>query len=172
MRDEESKTHIIFQDNFNDGDFEGWSIENGNGGATWALVSNRNGGSIDGTFFMLADSDNNSSDIMEEGLISPELIVTEVNGRLVLKFDHNYQQFSSSNNARIDIYDGTKWNIGVKLYTEDVGSFLGSGSTSVQEEIDITSYLINDSITIRFFYEGDWDWYWAIDNVEIIDIVE
>ena len=47
VRDEESETKIIFEDNFNDGGFEGWTIENGNGGATWILVSNRNGGSIE-----------------------------------------------------------------------------------------------------------------------------
>ena len=76
-----------------------------------------------------------------------------------------YQYFRSfpGTSAIIEIStNGTSWTA-LATYTTDKGNI----SPFVQETINLSSYLNQASVSIRFRYAGGWGWYWAVDNVSI-----
>jgi len=159
---------ILLDEDFNDGFPSEWSIDNdGNTDDTWKCITERGGESLDGTPFMIVDSDDAGSGVdLEEEMITPKLInIPELSPEqsLILSFTH-YFNYSYYDEAKIMIFNGSNW-ITLKTYSSDQGSSL---SSPTEETFDITDY-INDELQISFLYydEGTWAWYWAVDNVKI-----
>jgi len=85
-----------------------------------------------------------------------------VAGTYLLEFDNSIKNFSSQL-CQVDAWNGNAW---VNVMTVD-GINDGAGSAN-HKNIDITAATggFNQS-KIRFHYEGDWEYWWAIDNVKI-----
>jgi hypothetical protein len=149
-------------EDFNDGLPGNWTVVNGGVcPATWQWVTSDAGATLDGTPFMFVDSDGagSSCGVMDEELISPEFDGT---GQpiLLLEFDQFYQALGDI--ADVDVWDGNGWvNVLHQILTA------GAYGNPDHPVIDITVYK-NKHMKVRFhYYNADWAWWWAVDNVKV-----
>ncbi len=156
---------VLLDQNF-DADVSGWTVDDGgSAGDTWGIVSDYNGSSLDGSNFAFVDSDaagNGSTSY--EILYSPVLNATGFSD-LTLTFDHYFRAYTAGYNESIDVdvFDGTTWQ---NVYSADGSGGIGSFASPVSESIDILAYA-NSALQLRFVYDAEWDYYWAVDNVRI-----
>jgi len=138
-----------------------WTIvDNGGSSDTWYGETDYSGNDLDGTPFAFVNSDAAGFVDMDEELITPTFDATSYS-TVTLDFDHYFNQYGSEV-GDVDVWNGTSWN-NVYQVSSDVG---GWGSPDHQS-IDISSY-INANMKVRFhYYNANYDWYWAVDNVVI-----
>mgnify|MGYP002638767752 FL=1 len=146
-----------------DAGLAGWTlVDNLNDGATWVGESNYLSiYNIDGTPFAFVNSDAAGSVAMDEELISPA-VDTDGALSLTLEWDQFFNAYSGNETGDVDVWNGLEW-VNVFSSSADVGSW----ATPDHQMIDITG-LANDELKVRFhYYNADWDFYWAVDNVLI-----
>ena len=160
---------ILFEpttENFNNGMPADWTIVSGGTTAdTWELVTSYSGSTLDGTPFMLVDSDGAGiGPILDEMLYSP-VINTLGAEELYLEFDQYYRHLGTGSYGNVDVFDGTDW-VNVLSQTATAGAW----SAPNMQSIDVTAYA-NPQFQVRFHYfdNGAWAWYWALDNVTLTD---
>ena len=166
---EEVEITTLLDEDFNDKFPEGWEIiVGGTTDDTWTRVEpNSSDNSLDGTPFMIANSDALGSGFtMDEKLITPEINIPNPPGKLMLSFEHYYRHMVNSI-GNVQVYDGTEWVV-VKTFDYTAGSWIAPA----EKVIDITGHA-NDKLRVSFHYTdgGSWAWYWVIDNVKI-EVVE
>ena len=128
------------------------------------------GGGFD-TDFAIFDSDEASTnDSIEEyaSLTTADINVSSATGAVYLELDEQYRALAGPGT------DGSSKRI---EYSTDAGA---TWTTAVYDSMDFgypvpahAQYAMNltgaANVRIRFTWTGTWDWWWAIDNVEIID---
>ncbi len=156
-----SRTDLI-DESFDSGMPGDWTIEDGGGTTdTWEVVSAYDTNTLDGTPFAFLDSDGAGQVDMDESLITPTLDVTDYTS-LTLEFDQ-YFYYYQTEIADVDVWNGSSWDNLLSMS----GAAVGSWSTPDHKTIDLTSY-INSELKVRFhYYNANYEWYWAVDNVEI-----
>lgn len=163
-----------FSENFDEGIPATWTIvDGGTSTDTWYMETPAGnpqtaGASIDGTPFAYVDSDDaGSGKTLDEMLVSPAIDASNADA-LYLHFDQYYNQISTGEYTKVDVFNGTEW-VNVLTQTTDVGSWVAAN----HQVIDVTEY-INDAFQVRFHYfdNGGWAWYWAVDNVSITQEAE
>jgi hypothetical protein len=154
--------------NFNEGMPEEWTIvDGGSTSDTWFLTPNLGGSSLDGTPFMLVDSDGAGiGPLLDEMLYSP-VINAENAEELYLMFDQYYRHLGSQY-GKVEVYDGSDW---VTLLNQTATA--GAWGNPNSQMIDITDY-INDELQVRFHFNdaAGWNWYWAVDNFAVVENLE
>ncbi len=162
-----------FMENFDGGIPSSWTIvDGGTSTDTWYMETpagnpQSSGASIDGTPFAYVDSDEaGSGKTLDEILVSPVLDASNA-ATLYLEFDQYYNYLSGAEYSKVDVFNGTDW-VNVLNQTADAGSWTAPN----HQVIDVTAY-INDAFQVRFHYfdNAGWKWYWAIDNVELNEVV-
>ena len=151
-------------ENFDDGLPAEWEIVDGGTSAdTWFWTTDDAGNTLDGTPFLFVDSDAAGIGVtLDEELITPS-IASAGAASLNLIFDHYYNNYVGSETGDVDVWDGSAW-ITVATF-EDVD--YGTWTLPDHQVIDISAYANND-LKVRFhYYNADWDFYWAVDNVII-----
>ncbi len=154
-----------------DSNMDGFSsVDGGDPGDTWYRETGYNGNpsnNIDGTTFIFVDSDaaGNGSTSYEE-LISP-IINTSSSTSLSLQFEQYFRAYGPGYNEQclIDVWNGSSW-VNVYTRTGNQGSLGGWGSPDVQS-IDVSAYA-NAAMQIRFTYDAEWDYWWALDNILLV----
>jgi len=103
--------------------------------------------------------DYNSSAAQDEALVSPVMDLSMYSTKVMLTYDVDYDDYSSSDYLDVDVsVDGVNWTT-VKTYDVD------SVST---DSVDITAVAAGQSMVwVRFHYIGDNDWHAEIDNVMV-----
>ncbi len=118
--------------------------------------------SNDHTQFYLSSSYAQGSGSTTNTYLQSPSISTVGYASLSLDFYHYYRQYENSR-ARVQVStNGTNWTT-VMTYTSNQGS---SGSF-LHPVIDLSSYIGYPTFYVRFYYYGQYDRYWAIDNVTI-----
>ena len=81
-----------------------------------------------------------------------------------LRFNNYFRQLNENRSVEIS-NDGATWNaIGI-FPSFPVNT---SSSNPIIADVDITDFAAGqDSVFIRFHYEGSFDWFWAIDDIEL-----
>jgi hypothetical protein len=103
---------------------------------------------------------------MDEILISP-VIDASTAEQLFLHFDQYYNNLSSSEYAKVEVFDGSDW-VTVLNQTADAGAW----DAPNHQVLDVTDYM-NETFQVRFhYYSPGWNWYWAIDNVVVTELEE
>ncbi|MBN2828790.1 MAG: choice-of-anchor D domain-containing protein, partial [Candidatus Cloacimonetes bacterium] len=163
----EASSGVLLDENFDTGLPGDWQIvDAGTSTDTWQNIANYGGtNSIDGTSFMFVDSDAAGSGVtVDEQLITPTVSCSGVQA-LYLDFDHFFQFYSSggAEKAEVDVWDGSTWQNVLSMTSANVGSW----TTPDHQNIEITDYA-NSELRVRFhYYDADYDWFWAVDNVTI-----
>jgi hypothetical protein len=134
--------------------------------ATWT-TDNPGGRTVSLTApFAIVDSDHAGSGAThDEELISP---VVDCTGypNVSLRFNHHFEWYSAGGNEQADVEvrstaTGGSW--------VNVANYSG-GSASGNEVIDISAHAADQSdVQLRFrYYDASFDWYWAVDDIELI----
>ena len=163
---------VLLSEDFN-GSAAGWiAINNSTGGnfalAAWTLepdahvYSSITYHSNDNSQFFMSNADAAGSGIALATILQSPVFSTAGALSANLSF---YQYFRYMNAANVEYsLDGTTW-VNFASFSATVGSAAGF----VQENIALPAGALNQpTVSIRFAYNGGWDWYWAIDNVSII----
>lgn len=112
------------------------------------------------------DSDDIGNDGNPENtaLESPQFDASAIAGDLILSFDHYFYTSFTTSAFYVEVYDGTQW-------VEVLSGNTDSPSNPTSESIDITTDVNGASnAQVRFRYEGDWSYYWIVDNIKVEDV--
>jgi hypothetical protein len=147
----------------------GWTnVDNGaTTGYIWEFT-NPSGRSIAPPFdsdFAILDSDN-----WGNGLANATLTTTTFDASsgsaIFLSFDQQYR-YCCVSTASVEVFDGTTWTSVYDLPSSSVGY----PGTPNSQSIDITAATGGSAVAqVRFTYTGDFAWWWAIDNVSVIEV--
>jgi len=157
-------TVTVLDETFNGGS-AGWTINDGGSTTdTWELSTQ--GNSLNGSQFMLVNSDaagNGSSS--DEELISPILNTAGMTD-ITLEFDQYINVYGPGvvETFEVDVWDGNAWQ-NVFFWDENDGD-IGDWNAPDRPSIDISAHA-NSAMQVRFRYVAEYDWWWAIDNVLI-----
>lgn len=162
----------------------GWTVINNSIGgnvanSNWTLRNsvytyasaywNFNASSNDASQFYMANSDaqgSPSSNLTSTILESPSFSLDGYS-TAELSFWH-YLRWITGNKAHVQIStdSGATWT--------QIGAYIGlqgTASNFANRTIDLTPYVGNSFVKLRFLYEATWDYGWAIDNVRVSGIV-
>ncbi|MCD4656992.1 MAG: choice-of-anchor D domain-containing protein [Planctomycetes bacterium] len=105
---------------------------------------------------------------LEEFLTSPAIDCSAyTSGNIFLELDGNFQRYennSYADKARIEVFDGNLWRLIAEYLTDWQNFYYG------QHKIyDISQYALgNADMKVRFYYSGQYDWFFQVDNIEIV----
>jgi trimeric autotransporter adhesin len=150
-----------------------WSTQNNSTGGTPALAAwtQRSSGYIyssttfntpDLSQFYMSNSDAQGSGGTTATILQSTAISTVGMATANLNFFH-YYRYNGTESANVEIsLNGTSWS-NLATYTSNQGA---SGAFATVS-INLSSYLNQPLVYVRFKYDADNDWYWAIDNASI-----
>jgi hypothetical protein len=110
--------------------------------------------------FAIFDSDNaGSGGGAANASLTSASFDASVAGVYQLSFDQLFRSGYGSF-ALVEVFNGSVWNT-VITQTTDVGN-----PTPITTSLDITAATGGSAVAqVRFTYDGDWAWYWALDNI-------
>jgi hypothetical protein len=161
---------VIYSEDFSSGALPtGWSnVDNTANGFVWEFnnpgardffsTTNANG-------FVIFDSDNyGGGDEAENNDLISDTIDCSANSFVVLSFEHYFRSgYGGSGAVLVTGDNGTTW---------DTIAQYGAESTANAEaaSFNITDIAAGQSqVIVKFHWEGDYSWYWAIDDFAIIE---
>lgn len=131
--------------------------------------------------YALINSDGSAGNTDGDGAIvaqyRSEMIDLTANAAVVLRFNHNYRWWHEDRGVRVSGDGGFTWT--EYPITSDNGGVFPNGYPNNQNSLNPQSELLNisavaggqDSVMLEFYYNDNdfWGWYWAVDDVEIIE---
>ena len=97
---------------------------------------------------------------------------------VILKFNHNYRWWHEDRGVRVSSDNGSTWTD--FALTSDNGGVIPNGYPNAQNSENPQIEIINISavaggqsdVLIQFYYNDNdfWGWYWAVDDVEILEL--
>ncbi|KAA5532717.1 T9SS type A sorting domain-containing protein [Taibaiella lutea] len=121
-----------------------------------------------GQFAIIDSDDEGNGNTQNSNLVTPAFSASNTTQSYVLEFDDNWEQCCGAV-GQVQVFNGTTWTT---VFSEpSTGDGDGDEDPSVHRSINITAGTGNSAAAkVRFHYEGDWDYWWAIDNVKITAI--
>lgn len=161
----------LVSENFNAGLPAGWTVVGGGSYPdTWGVAEFSNA-ELDpaGRPLLIINSDA-AGKVALDKVIESVSFNTAGMSTINLSFIENFQIYNESDDiadeqATVDVWDGTAWHT-LLTQTELTGSS-GSWSTPASRNIAIPVAYSGPAMKIRFRYTGNYDYYWAIDNVKV-----
>ncbi len=156
----------VFSDDFNSGLAKWNIIDGGNTTDTWSEYS---ANTLDGTTCLFIDSDPPGSGSTVYETAESIAFNTEGMTNLTLSFDQYFREYNTGYNemTSVDVWDGSAWqNIYIRDGNSNNQGTIGDWNAPDNQSIDITAYA-NAAMKVRFIFDAQWDYSWAIDNVTI-----
>ncbi|MFK8161616.1 MAG: T9SS type A sorting domain-containing protein, partial [Lewinella sp.] len=154
---------------FNVGIPNDWPVvNNGSTTMTWMNVPDYNGGnSIDGSAFIIVDSDAPGQGTTTDETITLPVRDLSSSDNIILTFDQYFRVYTQGGQetATVSVFDGSTW-VDVYSLDQDSGN-VGSWESPDQQTLDLSAYA-NAAFQVRFRYTGAYDWWWALDNIELV----
>ena len=145
----------------------GWSnVDNAGTGDKWKFndPGNRNitAGNFSGNY-AIVDSDYFGSSSNQDAVLTTSSFDASSYETITLSYDYQYRDYSLPETCLVEVYNGSTWTA-VASYTTGGDNYPNSNNVS----INITSATnLSSSSKIRFTYSGNYDYWWAIDNIVI-----
>ncbi|MEI7896806.1 MAG: choice-of-anchor J domain-containing protein [bacterium] len=163
----------LLNENFN-GQVPGWTAANNSSGGTpanaaWNFIPEgyyTNIHSNDNSGYVMSNSDAQGNGSTTSTQLMTPVMNTVGYTSLTLSFWHNFEVYTPADVAKIEVSTdgGTTWgSSALAAYTANEGT-----STSwVHKILDLSAYVNQPALQIRFNYYAVYGYYWAIDNVSI-----
>jgi hypothetical protein len=153
---------LLFQDFEN----TGWTITHtGTASArffwTYGPVATANGNGNSGSPSLIFANGDNSTTASTTTITSPTFSTAGYSS-LTLSFRHHYDDWDGTDNAYVEVYNGSSW-VTVQTYITVQGTLASFATAS----INLNSYVGISNFAIRFRYTNNNDWYWLIDDISI-----
>ncbi|UBZ05536.1 HYR domain-containing protein [Salegentibacter mishustinae] len=167
---EQSVDPVLLDENFN-GSTSNWqSINNSSGGnqenAAWKKrngTHNMNYGSVrsDGSTFYITDSDaQGQNGNTRTILLFNKPLNTIGYSSLELSFWQDYRDWDNNDRGRVQVSTNkSDWTT--------VETINGSGHRDENTTVDLSGFIGQEELYIRFNYRANWGYWWAIDDVKI-----
>ena len=162
-----TQTSVLLSEDFSAGIPSQWTtISNGSCVYPWTGDNpcSRTPGSPFDTFFAIADSDcsGSSCGTMDEELITPSIDASSCTG-VILSFSNWYSNLDDIADVDVSSDGGLTWTNVLQMTSDD------GYPTPNTKVIDISAIAAQQpNVKIRWhYYNADWAWYWAIDNVNV-----
>ncbi|MEX2483424.1 MAG: T9SS type A sorting domain-containing protein [Brumimicrobium sp.] len=146
-------------------------VTESNNGYNFATEMNSPTGDVNGGSFALIDSDEAGTNGVQDAYFEYQSAIDFSalgDTALTIKFYQIYRRYNETYTLEISNDGGTNWeefNV-----NPDVPTNTNSDGTEVKE-INITSVIgtgnWSNDVRIRFHYEGAYDWFWGVDDIEI-----
>lgn len=95
-------------------------------------------------------------------LTTPTFSASGLTGNIILEFDGSVYNYYAQV-CQVDVWNGSAWTNVYSVIGNDDGPY-----SALHKSINITSAVGGSSAAkVRFHYEGDYEYWWAIDNVKI-----
>ncbi len=113
------------------------------------------------------DSQHLFSSLLERTYLETPVFDNSLDSITLLEFDYNFRESSPTDTFKVEVFDGTAWQLVFFETTDNCGSYINC-TNFPHAKIDISPYK-NASCRVRFtYFDGnDWGWYVALDNVKI-----
>ena len=163
-----TRTATLLSENWSSGTIaNGWTVENlGIAGETWQADTDLRGATLNGSNLVYFDSDAaGQGGTNDERLISP-VVNTVGQTNLRVNFEQYFRRYTLGGfeTAVVAVWDGVQW-VDVYSLDQDSGNVGDFNDPDVQS-IDVTQYA-NADFQIRFRFTGEFDWWWALDNITL-----
>lgn len=147
----------------------GWTNVSNNTAAAWNFndaCDRIAGGDIDvGTTAMggtIAFLDSDCTEDDHNADLTTPAFDASLPGNYVLEFDNSILNYSSQL-CEVQVWNGSAWTTVFSVFGADDGPYVAN-----HKSINITSAVGTSSAAqVRFHYEGDYEYWWALDNVKI-----
>ncbi|WP_405199562.1 LamG-like jellyroll fold domain-containing protein [Christiangramia sp. LLG6405-1] len=167
---EQSVDPVLLDENFNGSTTNWQSINNSSGGnlenAAWKKrngTHNMNYGSVrsDGSSFYITDSDaQGQNGNTRTILLYNEPLNTIGYSSLELSFWQDYRDWDNNDRGRVQVSTNkSDWTT--------VETINGSGHRDENTTVDLSGFIGQEELYIRFNYRANWGYWWAIDDVKI-----
>jgi len=161
-------TLLVYSADFNN-DLAGWTaINGGNTEETWHFRHRYYGSSLNDSPFIFADSRNpGSSQVFLSEIIESPVINTAGMKGLRLTFEQYFRTYSAGINefGVVQIFNGSVW-LNAVIQSQATGTLGNWGNPNIVTVV-IPDVVANANMKIRFIYQGQFDYWWAIDNVRL-----
>ncbi|MBZ0205859.1 MAG: fibronectin type III domain-containing protein, partial [Flavobacteriales bacterium] len=164
------QAQVLFNEQFTGGaSTTGFTLNQVSGTTTWSY-NNPGGQTFAAPFdsdFAIFDSDfaGSSGGNSRAELISPAFDATS--GSILLTFDEYYRECCVST-AEVYAYDGSTWTL---VFDKSAASGTFQNGPVESQSLDITVATGGSPLAqVKFVYEGDWAWFWALDNISVTAI--
>ncbi len=148
---------IIFTDENFEGTFPPANWQNTGTGNGWAQSSRR---ANSGTYSAFYDDFNTGANSQNYSLITPEMDFSNLMSANLNYFENvNYRSAAITQNVEISIDGGTTWTV--------IRDSIGTEDAWGEINEDLTSFIGNSSVYLRYRYEGGYDAEWWVDDVYI-----
>ncbi|MCM8769411.1 MAG: clostripain-related cysteine peptidase [Candidatus Omnitrophica bacterium] len=157
-----SGLEFFWEETFGQGQPLGWTVVDGySDGKTWSFT-NPGGRSIPGFTapFVIVDSDWAGRVDMDESLITPVISLPVTKCYLIFEHFFKFYSLGKAEKGDLDIREeGGEWETLISFADQDASGLV---------IINLRDYL-GKRVQLRWhYYNANYDWYWAIDNVRIM----
>ena len=160
-------TSALLSEGFDGGIPMTWTVDHqgtGEGeGSTWTTDDPGQRNLFPSTFAIVDSEFLGPGLTMDESLISPAIDTTEFSN-LTLSFDHQFRWFNGEMDEKADVEVRSSATAGTWTQVLRFQDADASGT----EQADLSAFGAND-LQLRFrYFDAEWEWWWAIDGVELV----
>ncbi|MBD3582703.1 fibronectin type III domain-containing protein [Flavobacterium selenitireducens] len=134
--------------------------------ADFSNFTTQNGGK-----FAIANSDlGDFGDVTNTILTSPSFSTLSMSSPQ-LTFEQVYHYISDDVTVKIEVSvnNGSTWTTLVSQLGTSVGTTTNNAQAMANSSFDMTAYANQPNVKIRFNYASEWGFFWAIDNVRVVN---
>ncbi len=169
----QARAQVLISETFSTGVTPtGWTVTDVSGsGVVWQF--NNPGGwlvapgttAMDDSFAILDSDFFGDPALTEESHLTSPTFDATVAGSYTLEFDNSFQALGGAGTPRIDVWNGSAW-VTLVTYPDDVDDGF---PTANHKYFDITALVAGAAdAQVRFVWaDGDWGYFWIVDNVTI-----
>ncbi len=130
-----------------------------------AAINSTSGGN-----FAWIDSDGAPGGTQNSLLTTVNAIDCSANPHVSLTFQNFHRRYMESHSVEVSNDGGATWT----TYPVNTTYLTNTNSPNAETvQVNITAAAGNEAnVTIRFRYQGAWDWFWAVDDVEVVETPE
>lgn len=134
------------------------------GSLAFTNFSTTNGGK-----FFMCNSDAGGSGTTTNTILTSPVFSTVGMTSAQLSFEHLYQRWASGDltvAVQISTNNGGSWT-NLQTYSSDQGIVTANAEVTTTANINLSAYLNQPTLKIRFNYVAVWGYYWIVDNVQV-----
>lgn len=118
--------------------------------------------SPDASQFMLSNSDDQGIGTQTHTSLTSAPIDLSTYTTAQLNFAHYYRRYFTDQNVSVEVSTD---NFATRTVLRTYNAPQGSSTNWINVNVDLTPYIGNSNVKIRFRFDTVWGWTWAIDNV-------
>ena len=137
----------------------GWKLVNSPYSPIQGMTSN------DNSQFYISISDKvGPTGTVDTELISPSMNLVGIQNATLTFYHHFDVALNQSSQAKVEVSEAHGAWVTLKTYTTKQGT----PAQFAKETISLSAYTGAADVRIRYKYTGNWAWWWAVDNVDIV----